>query len=687
MQANVIGRVRNISLAKGQGLLPLFEAIINSIDAIEEVGSGFENGSVDIAILRKETLFSDQVKADSRFHDPIYGFEITDNGIGFTEKNYEAFNEADTQQKASKGGKGVGRFLWLKAFDQVEIDSVWMDTQNNWMRRKFTFSIQAPGGISDYSLEPIIGASKRQTVVRLLGFKEEYENLAPQSANKIAQKIIEHCLEYFVLGKIPDVFIRDVEEEPVINLVKLYDELVSQAKTDTVEIEGHRFCITHFFLHARSDLNHHISFCANQRVVVTKGLSGRISNLPSTLSADNGEEPFIYGGYVSSDYLDGRVNQQRTDFETSPDGGIKFPGELTWNAIEEPIIATTKDLLQPYTEVVRTQKEERIREYVNEQAPQYRHILKNYPNKLDQIPPSISDDKLDSELHQIERQVDSELREKASEIIQDQISPPTAAEDTYEKYWEQFSRFLEEWNDAGKSKLAEYIAHRKTILTILEKTLERQISRKYSLEEVIHQIIFPIRETSDNISYDQHNLWIIDEKLSYHYYLSSDIPLKKVEAIESDSNLRPDLLIFDHPIAVVDAEVPYGSIVIFEFKRPLRDNYYDERDNPIDQVLDYIRAIKQGKALDRKGRPIPVSEKTPFYCYVICDITATIRTRAENTNLQLTPDEMGFFGYNTKLGAYIEIISFDKLVSDSKKRNRILFDKLNIPNNMPGSGN
>lgn len=686
MQANVVGRVRNISLAKGQGLLPLFEAIINSIDAIEEIGNGFENGHIDITILREDTLFSEKVKADSRIHNPIHGFEITDNGIGFTDKNYDAFNEADTQRKASKGGKGVGRFLWLKAFERVEIESVWIDAPNNGRKRQFTFSLHPAGGISDYSIEPAINTSERQTTVRLLGFKKEYESYAPQSAGKIAQKIIEHCLEYFVLGKIPIVFLHDVEEDHSINLIGLYDELVSQTKTDTVEIEGHKFDITHFFLHARSDLSHHISFCANQRVVIAKGLSGKVSNLPSTLGSNNGEEPFVYAGYVSSDYLDDRVNQQRTDFDTAQDGGMKFPGELTWNTIEDSIIAVTKAILQPYTEVVRTQKEERIREYVNVQAPQYRHILKNYPDKLDQIPPTISDDKLDLELHQIDRQVDSELREKAGEIIQDQAIPLTASDDTYEKYWEQFSRFLEEWNDAGKSKLAEYIAHRKTILTILEKTLERQIGGKYSLEEIIHQIIFPLRQTSDNISYDQHNLWIIDEKLSYHYYLSSDIPLRKVGVIESDSNLRPDLLIFDHPIAVVDAEVPYGSVVIFEFKRPLRDNY-DERENPIDQVLDYIRAIKQGKALDRKGRPIPVSEKTPFYCYIICDLTATVKTRAENTNLQLTPDEMGYFGYNTKLGAYIEVISFNKLVSDSKKRNRILFDMLNIPNNIPGFGN
>ena len=39
---------------------------------------------------------------------------------------------------------------------------------------------------------------------------------------------------------------------------------------------------------------------------------------------------------------------------------------------------------------------------------------------------------------------------------------------------------------------------------------------------------------------------------------------------------------------------------------------------------------------------------------------------------------MGFFGYkdSDELNAYIEIISYEKLLEDAKKRNRILFDKL-----------
>ncbi|MGD0975941.1 MAG: hypothetical protein ABR866_17775 [Candidatus Korobacteraceae bacterium] len=41
-----------------------------------------------------------------------------------------------------------------------------------------------------------------------------------------------------------------------------------------------------------------------------------------------------------------------------------------------------------------------------------------------------------------------------------------------------------------------------------------------------------------------------------------------------------------------------------------------------------------------------------------------------------TPDGQGFYKHNPALNAYIEVISYQKMLSDAKKRNRVLFDKL-----------
>ncbi len=45
-------------------------------------------------------------------------FSIIDNGNGFTAENYKSFRTADSSLKWKKGCKGIGRFLWLKAFEK-----------------------------------------------------------------------------------------------------------------------------------------------------------------------------------------------------------------------------------------------------------------------------------------------------------------------------------------------------------------------------------------------------------------------------------------------------------------------------------------------------------------------------------------------------------------------------------------
>ena len=166
-------------------------------------------------------------------------------------------------------------------------------------------------------------------------------------------------------------------------------------------------------------------------------------------------------------------------------------------------------------------------------------------------------------------------------------------------------------------------------------------------------------------------------------FLATLKSISSVPDLDIDSPLRPDLLVFfESAIAVVEEDAPFnGGVVIFEFKRPMRD-HYSESDNPIDQVLRYAEEIKSGRRIDKDGRPFRVSPATPFYCYIVADITHKLEQQARYANLRATPDGAGYFGYNEIVGAYIEILSFEKLVQDSKKRNRVLFERLNLPDKL-----
>ncbi len=170
----------------------------------------------------------------------------------------------------------------------------------------------------------------------------------------------------------------------------------------------------------------------------------------------------------------------------------------------------------------------------------------------------------------------------------------------------------------------------------------------------------------------------MDERLAYHYYLASDKSLESIEIGEFEGRERPDLIIFNRSFAFVEEGYPLQSVVIVEFKRPMRDDY-SEADNPITQVRGYIRRIREGKALDHQGRPIPILPTTAYYAYILSDLTPKLRELAESDQFDPTPDGMGYFQLHRNFNTYFEIISFEKLLNDAQKRNRVLFDKLNLP--------
>ena len=176
MSTNLAGRVKNTRLPLTKGLLPLFEAVLNSIHAIEDAGITTDDGRIDITILRKPKQSSLSLD-DSKHRGPdsledIVGFRIEDNGIGFTEDNMESFRTLDSDYKISKGGRGVGRLLWLKAFGVVKIESVFKDAGTGFKQRRFQFD--AVSGILNEHSEDMSTATNTGSVVELDGFDARY---------------------------------------------------------------------------------------------------------------------------------------------------------------------------------------------------------------------------------------------------------------------------------------------------------------------------------------------------------------------------------------------------------------------------------------------------------------------------------------------------------------------------------
>lgn len=666
MKVNLVGRIGNIPLGVSHSLVPLFEAVVNSIQAVQSLER--KDGKIEILVSRDETqdvLIESFV--DTR---PIVGFTITDNGVGFDDENFESFTTSDTKYKP--GAKGVGRFMWLKAFDKVKVSSVFARNGTRF-KRAFDFTLSA-AGIENPKLTKA-ASEKRSTVVRLLNFKDRYQKHCPRHLELIAERLIEHCILYFLSDNCPSISINDGRQD--INLNQYFNDNVRGNTAAGGFILAHEvFKLVHLRLYFSNERNHQAYICANDRVVESLNLSKRIPDLNAAL-VDEEQRPFKYAACVTSEFLDDTVNTERVGFNIPKHVEDGWLEEISMERLEAAILREAKEFLEPYLEPVREEKVQYINRMVETKYPQYRSTIKNMPDGLDRIPPGLPEDRLEVELHKLRYQYNAELKEETQNFIN---STFTHVVDPL-GYLEEYKNLLSRISEVSTDQLAEYVLYRKAIISLLEKSVELTDSGKYPLEEVVHRIIFPMMTTSNEIDYEQQNLWLIDERLTYHHFLASDKPLKTIEVINSESGDEPDLIVFNNALAYAEAPVPFSSVVIVEFKRPMRNNYPDD-ENPFDQVIRYITKIRESKALDRKGRPIPVSDNTPFYAYIICDPTDKLKYLAENVHdYTPTPDGLGYFDFNKKLKVYIEIITYAKLVQDAKKRNRVLFEKLNLPTN------
>jgi len=207
--------------------------------------------------------------------------------------------------------------------------------------------------------------------------------------------------------------------------------------------------------------------------------------------------------------------------------------------------------------------------------------------------------------------------------------------------------------DVNQADLARYVCHRRAVLDFLHKQLSRKADGKYPLEDRVHNIISPMGTTSDDVFPEEHNLWLLDEKLVYHKFLASDKQLRTLPLLSNGGKKKPDIIVFDKACAFAAAiEPPFQAIVIVEFKRAMRDDCTDDK-NPFLQVLEYITDIREGKARTPDGRDVPVQVDVPFYCYIVCDPSKKLEEQAYYCELTKTPDGMGFFGYKRQYNAYI----------------------------------
>ncbi|MBA9030397.1 ATP-binding protein [Rhizobium leguminosarum] len=670
---NLRGQIRQTPLPKWKALLPLFEAVMNSVQSIQE-SKAERAHTITIAIERDEQgMFKDEVPA-------ISGFSISDTGVGFDDDNFFSFNTAFSEYKYDRGGKGLGRFMWLKAFDNVEIKSVFQsddhdDSPSLW-RRNFQFGFE----YNPDRAQPIrVENEKIETTVRLSQYRKPYADECPKDVEQLALRVAEHFILVLMRPDCPEIIIHD--QGIKLSLNEVYrNHFESRASEEAFEISGRRFTIHGFRLTAPRASKHRLIYAANSRGVVTEMLDSFVPNLVGRLQDEN-EKSFAYLAVVQGGYLDEKVNNFRTDFEMSEELeesqlGLISSEEIRRSDIRNKCIEFVEKDLDALITNINSLKSQRIIQYVTSEAPQYKPLMRYLPSFIGELSPNATKMEMEFALHRELHKREVALKRESGKILSE-----AARLKDYDSYRERLADFMERSNELGVSALAQYVMHRKIVLDLFEKALSTdKKTEKYPLEEAVHSIVFPMRGTDRDVLYSQQNLWIIDERLNYHSYIASDKPLSSHDEFTSDSKKRPDLFIFDRRIAFAEGEggQPINSLVVVEFKRPQREDYTDT-DNPLQQVLDQIRDIRSGQFLNDQGRPIPTANKTiPAIAYIICDITPALQHVLLDRDAKATPDGLSYYGYHVNHGVYYEVIDYGRLLSDAKRRNKVFFDKLNF---------
>ncbi len=371
---------------------------------------------------------------------------------------------------------------------------------------------------------------------------------------------------------------------------------------------------------------------------------------------------YIIKAYVFGPYLDRNVSLERGGFEFQMDSDLILG--IGQTQIEQDAATIAREAMGADITFRQEKKKERVQFYVDEEAPWHKAILEKID--LSGMPYNPSNEEIETRLQ----------KEKfAQEITIKRDVAKLMAETNFENVQDSVIEIVNKISGTSKNDLIHYIALRRKILDIFGKSLETDESGTYSSEGVVHDIIFPRKGDTDITSFHDHNLWIVDERLNFTTYVSSDLPLN------GGNTDRPDLLVYNKRVLFRGDNEASNPITIFEFKKPQRDDFVNpsSREDPVQQIVRYVNDIRDGKYKTPEGRKILVAENTPFYGYIVCDLTAKVETWLEREkNFTPMPDRLGWFQWMGNINLYVEVISWDKVLKDAKMRSQIFFQKLGI---------
>lgn len=596
----------------------LKEAVMNSIQA----------NATDIRI-NLEYEYNQNIDNESSNLGNLYKIIVSDNGEGLNSKNLNAFFEVGTENKINLGGKGIGRFSFLKIARSVSIESV------SDAGKYITFEFSYDSNLESVSIQEAIEPDPYTTITFC-----ELNLKHPKTQAQACLTFLKKTFNLFL-------FLKQKETSKPINIRLLVNgELLGKINSSDIhciqqsELESNncKFNIYTFWEDNKSEID--ILYCANN--ITVKTITYQI----------NLDKKYLFA--VTSDYFDRKANSERTKFEFDSNEELA----------QQDILNSTPD--KNFDDLIKRTCFNIV------QANEPELVQKNIAQleKLKEQFGYINFDEIDINV----------VSFNETEIIKSYRERRDREEDNLIRLLNNDTASLDEIaekvSEQNKHELAKYIFHRNLIV---QKGLKLQGSDEN--EKILHELFFPqkISTESYDVANPEHlyfnNIWLLDDKFMSYAYVASDLTIKTIksdigsEDCECISQKRPDLFVlYNNP---EDSDLR-KDVVLIEFKKGNID--YKEKLSAIDQVDEYKEKLKE------------IVKINNFYCYIICDFKADDRdVERVMTNRAFTKvfsnNGCIYYGYLQGSNTHVTFISSNSIFADAKARNETFLNILKRDSN------
>ncbi len=602
--------------------LVYFEAIANSLDA--------NASNIDINIYIEDKTASHSLKID-----------ITDDGDGFTEENFNRFEKLLNPK--DKSHKGIGRLVFLKYFNRIEIQSSWLN-QN----RSFIFDSK---GIKN---NIISNNTENKKITKLL-FREfrgdkihSYNYINPIELKK---SIIEHFLpklNTLAQQKIPFKITIDLKTRQTESS-NIYEDQVSITENDLpklIESEnsifipsnlGQEYEIKVFYLIEKIDDASQllIAFNIDNRTVVIENFLKK-----DVLPAIGYRCIFLF----SSTLFDNCTDTSRQKFN--------LPDEISQNELKRHLRDAIGKILTDEIPDIKAKNAETKQEFE-----------KNFPHLIGYFEKDV--------VGLIDK--NEALNDAQTNLFKEQkriLAAENLTDEQYRKSIEFSSRAL-----------TEYVLYREKIISKMEELLANK-----SEETEIHNLIIPryTKLEQANLVHEayQNNAWLLDDKFMSFRTILSEKEMKEViqeirldnEKIDNERG-RPDIALIFSADPKVNEKV---DVVIVEIK--------DKNDDLKDSMYAINQLLERSNKLVRYCKNI---QRMWYYAVVHVDQTMSRQLMQSGYTPLFSKGKIFYkenktFVYQDDTEQVIKgevptptvIMSFDAIIDDAKLRNHTFLEIL-----------